>query len=138
MLLKTATGVVTQVESDNLVKVQVSREVLYEAHDNMGTNYITIDALNPVGAKKGQYVKFTFSEAGLGSKGIIGFGIPVIFILICGILGYILGSNYDFTPEMTSLAGMVIGGLIGVGVLRIYERMINGNHTKAEITEIIS
>lgn len=138
MMLKTATGVVTQVVSKELVKIQVSREVLYEAHDNMGTNYITIDALNPLGAQKGQYVQFTFSEEGLASKGIIGLGIPALLVIIGGIIGYLLGGMYSFAPELGALGGVVLGGLIGVGILRFYERKISGDHTKAEITQIIS
>ena len=36
------------------------------------------------------------------------------------------------------LAGMIAGGIIGCLVLKGYEKKINNNQTKAEITGIIS
>ena len=57
---------------------------------------------------------------------------------VCGILGYLLGGSWQVAPEMTAFAGMIVGGILGCLILKGYEKKINNNQTKAEITGIIS
>ena len=71
-------------------------------------------------------------------KGIICFGVPLLLIIVCGVAGYLLGESWQVKPEMTAFAGMIAGGIIGCLVLKGYEKKINNNQTKAEITGIIS
>ena len=94
--------------------------------------------MNPIGAKKGQYVQFNIPDAGMGVKGIVCFGVPLLLIIVCGIAGCLLGESWQVKPEMIAFAGMILGGIIGCLVLKGYEKKINNNQTKAEITGIIS
>ena len=137
--MRTGTGVVEEVCPNGLAKIQTNRNNLYSSICmNIFVDYVVIDAVNPIGAKKGQYVQFNIPDAGMGVKGIISFGVPLLLTIVCGVAGYLLGESWQVKPEMTAFAGMVIGGIIGCLVLKGYEKKINNNQTKAEITGIFS
>ena len=104
----------------------------------MCADNVVIDAVNPIGAKKGQFVQFNIPDAGMGVKGIVCFGVPLLLIIVCGIIGYVLGGQVKAAPEMTAFAGMIIGGIIGCLILKGYEKKINNNQNKATITGIIA
>lgn len=111
--MRTGTGVVEEVCPNGLVKIQTNRNNLYSpCSDSMCADNVVIDAVNPIGAQKGQYVQFNIPDAGMGVKGIICFGVPLLLVIVCGILGCL--------------------------ILKGYEKKINNNQTKAEITGIIS
>ena len=40
----------------------------------------------------------------MGVKGIICFGVPLLLVIVCGILGYLLGGSWQVAPEMTAFA----------------------------------
>ncbi|MGN0948691.1 SoxR reducing system RseC family protein [Megasphaera sp.] len=137
--MRTGTGVVEEAFPNGLAKIQTNRNNLYSpCSDSMCADNVVIDAVNPIGAKKGQYVQFDIPETGMGVKGIICFGVPLLLVIICGIIGYLIGSSAQMTPEMTAFAGMIVGGVIGCLILKGYEKKINSNQTKVEITGIIS
>ena len=137
--MRTGTGVVEEVCPNGLAKIQTNRNNLYSpCSDSMCADNVVIDAVNPIGAKKRQYVQFNIPDAGMGVKGIICFGVPLLLIIVCGVAGYLLGESWQVKPEMTAFAGMIAGGIIGCLVLKGYEKKINNNQTKAEITGIIS
>ena len=76
--MRTGTGVVEEVCPNGLAKIQTNRNNLYSpCSDSMCADNVVIDAVNPIGAKKGQYVQFNIPDAGMGVKGIICFGAPV-------------------------------------------------------------
>lgn len=137
--MRTGTGVIEEVCADGLVKIQTNRSNLYSpCSDSMCADNVVIDAVNPIGAKKGQFVQFNIPDAGMGVKGIVCFGVPLLLIIVCGIIGYILGGQVKATPEMTAFAGMIIGGIIGCLILKGYEKKINNNQNKATVTGIIA
>lgn len=137
--MRTGTGIVEAVYENGLAKVQTNRNNLYTpCSDSMCDNNVVIDAVNTVGAQKGQFVKFNIPEDKVAVGGIICFGMPLALIVIVGILGYWLGDQQGYTSELTAFAGMVVGGLIGAFLLKKYEKKINSNTTKVDIIEIIS
>ena len=137
--MRTGTGVVEEVCPNGLVKIQTNRNNLYSpCSDSMCADNVVIDAVNPIGAQKGQYVQFNIPDADMGVKGIICFGVPLLLVIVCGILGYLLGGSWQVAPEMTAFAVMIVGGILGCLILKGYEKKINNNQTKAEITGIIS
>lgn len=121
--MRTGTGVVEEVCPNGLAKIQTNRNNLYSpCSDSMCADNVVIDAVNPIGAKKGQYVQFNIPDAGMGVKGIICFGVPLLLIIVCGVAGYLLGESWQVKPEMTAFAGMIAGGIIGCLVLKGYEK----------------
>ena len=119
--MRTGTGVVEEVCPNGLVKIQTNRNNLYSpCSDSMCADNVVIDAVNPIGAQKGQYVQFNIPDAGMGVKGIICFGVPLLLVIVCGILGYLLGGSWQVAPEMTAFAGMIVGGILGCLILKGY------------------
>ena len=111
--MRTGTGVVEEVCPNGLAKIQTNRNNLYSpCSDSMCADNVVIDAVNPIGAKKGQYVQFNIPDAGMGVKGIICFGVPLLLIIVCGVAGYLLGESWQVKPEMTAFAGMIAGGVM--------------------------
>ena len=137
--MRTGTGVIEEVCADGLVKIQTNRSNQYSpCSDSMCADNVVIAAVNPIGAKKGQFVQINIPDAGMGVKGIVCFGVPLLLIIVCGIIGYVLGGQVKAAPEMTAFAGMIIGGIIGCLILKGYEKKINNNQNKATITGIIA
>ena len=137
--MRTGTGVVEEVCPNGLAKIQTNRNNLYSpCSDSMCADNVVIDAVNPSGPKRDSMYSSTSPDAGMGVKGIICFGVPLLLIIVCGVAGYLLGESWRVKPEMTAFAGMIAGGIIGCLVLKGYEKKINNNQTKAEITGIIS
>ena len=137
--MRTGTGVIEEVCADGLVKIQTNRSNLYSpCSDSMCADNVVIDAVNTIGAKKGQFVQFNIPDAGMGVKGIVCFGVPLLLIIVFGIIGYILGGQVKATPEITAFAGMIVGGVMGCLILKGYEKKINNNQNKATITGIIA
>ena len=67
--MRTGTGVVEEVCPNGLVKIQTNRNNLYSpCSDSMCADNVVIDAVNPIGAQKGQYVQFNIPDAGMGVK----------------------------------------------------------------------
>ena len=119
--MRTGTGVVEEVCPNGLAKIQTNRNNLYSpCSDSMCADNVVIDAVNPIGAKKGQYVQFNIPDAGMGVKGIICFGVPLLLIIVCGVAGYLLGESWQVKPEMTAFAGMIAGGAIGGALAGIF------------------
>ena len=81
--MRTGTGVIEEVCADGLVKIQTNRSNLYSpCSDSMCADNVVIDAVNTIGAKKGQFVQFNIPDAGMGVKGIVCFGVPLLLSLI--------------------------------------------------------
>ncbi len=136
--MRTGTGIIEATYENGLAKVQTNRNNLYTpCSDSMCDNNVVIDAVNTIGAAKGQFVKFNIPEDKVAVGGVMCFGMPLALIIIWGIFGYWFGSNYGYTCELTAFAGMIAGGLIGAFLLKQYEKKINNNATKVEIVEII-
>ena len=136
--MRTGTGIIEATYENGLAKVQTNRNNLYTpCSDSMCDNNVVIDAVNTIGAAKGQFVKFNIPEDKVAFGGVMCFGMPLALIIIWGIFGYWFGSNYGYTCELTAFAGMIAGGLIGAFLLKQYEKKINNNATKVEIVEII-
>ena len=67
--MRTGTGVVEEVCPNGLAKIQTNRNNLYSpCSDSMCADNVVIDAVNPIGAKKGQYVQFNIPDAAWASR----------------------------------------------------------------------
>lgn len=136
--MRTGTGVVDTVFDNGMVKLRTNRNNLYTPCSGMiCKNNALIDAKNPVGAIKGQYVRFNIPDGKMGIGGAMCFGMPLLMVLLWGALGYWLGGNQGAAPELAAFAGMIVGGLIGASLLKWYEKRVRQANTMAEITEII-
>lgn len=136
--MRTGTGVVDTVFDNGMVKLRTNRNNLYTPCSGMiCKNNALIDAKNPIGAIKGQYVRFNIPDGKMGIGGAMCFGMPLLMVLLWGALGYWLGGNQGAAPELAAFAGMIVGGLIGASLLKWYEKRVRQANTMAEITEII-
>lgn len=137
--MRTGTGIVEVVYENGLAKVQTNRDNLYSpCSDSMCDSNVVIDAVNSIGAKKGQFVRFTIPEEKVAVSGIVCFGVPLFFIIAMGIVGYWLGSTYGYTSELAAFGGMIVGGIIGGLLMKAYGNKIDDNTTKVDIIEVIS
>lgn len=136
--MRTGTGVVDTVFDDGTVKLRTNRNNLYTPCSGMiCKNNALIDAKNPIGAIKGQYVRFNIPDSQMGIGGAMCFGLPLLLVILLGAAGYWIGSNQGVTPELAAFAGMIIGGLIGAVSLKWYDASVRKDTTMAEITDII-
>lgn len=136
--MRTGTGVVDAVLADGTVKLRLNRNNLYTPCSGMiGENNAIIDAKNPVGAIKGQYVKVTIPDGKMGVGGAMCFGMPLLMVIVFGIFAYWLGQQQGQAPELWAFGGMIAGGLIGAFMLRQYDKKAAKANTMAEITEIL-
>lgn len=136
--MRTGTGVIYTVCDNGLVKIRTNRDNLYTpCSDKMCSDNVLIDAKNPVGAIKGQFVKFNIPDEKMGAGGLMCFGMPTLQVIIWGAAGYWLGVQHGFAGELTAFAGMIGGGILAVLLLKQYERKLRQQNTMAEITDIL-
>ena len=136
--MRTGTGVVHTVFDNGLVKLRTNRNNLYTPCSGMMCeNNALIDAKNPIGAIKGQYVKFNIPDGKMGVGGAVCFGGPLLLVLVLGMCGYWLGGRQGVSPELAAFGGMILGGLLGAFLLKLYEKKIGKANTMAEITDIL-
>lgn len=137
--MRTGTGVIHTILAGGIVKVRTNRDNLYTpCSDKMCSDNVLIDAKNPIGAIKGQFVKFNIPDEKMGAGGIMCFGMPTLQVIIWGALGYWAGMQYGLAEELTAFAGMIGGGILAVMLLKRYERHLRKENTMAEITDIIA
>ena len=88
------TGVVDTVFDNGMVKLRTNRNNLYTPCSGMiCKNNALIDAKNPIGAIKGQYVRFNIPDGKMGVGGAMCFGMPLLMVLIWGAFGYVNGET---------------------------------------------
>lgn len=137
--MRTGTGVIDTVLADGMVKIRTNRDNLYSpCSDKICNNNVLIDAKNPIGAVKGQFVRFLIPDEKMGAGGAMCFGMPTLMIIIWGVFGYWCGLQYGWAKELTAFAGMILGGIISAMLLKRYEKSIRQANTMAEVSEIIA
>lgn len=121
--MRTGTGVVEEVCPNGLAKIQTNRNNLYSpCSDSMCADNVVIDAVNPIGAKKGQYVQFNIPDAGMGVKGIICFGVPLLLIIVCGVAGYLLGESWQVVAGPQEQVVRIAENDLGAHIVEFFRR----------------
>ena len=90
--MRTNTGTIEEVLPNGMVRIQTNRNSLYSpCSASLCADNVVIDAVNKIGAKKGEYVEFTIPDEHMVSGALLCFGLPLLLILLCAVAGAYIG-----------------------------------------------
>ena len=138
--MKIEEGTVVGLKDDGLVDVKVGRHsdcIACGACD--GAENIVVQALNTVGAKVGQHVKFEMREVNIVIGAFVCFIMPLLVaaagVFICRAIA--LSQSMDVVNW--EIAGGIIGFLIGVVGVKLFDRKLtNDANAKPKIIEVVT
>lgn len=127
--------------SNGMAKVQASRHSDCENCGSCpGNNAIVVDALNPIGAQRGQRVAIEVKQVNMLKAAFIVYMLP----LIAAVAGVVAGTYLANAQQVAeAMWYQVSGGIIAFGVSLIYIRYFDRNARTNEkmrpvITRILS
>lgn len=128
-------GVVKKIEKNNMIKIEVCEDSLYEAKqmfDSYGSVYV--HAKNTLGAQKGDKVRYEMEDRHQNYAAFITFGLPLLLMLASG---FILGAILDNSTYGT-IAG-ILGLLVGIGIVKAYDSHLSKTmNTEPHLLEIVA
>ncbi|MBP2638307.1 MAG: SoxR reducing system protein RseC [Firmicutes bacterium] len=126
---------------DGMAKVQASRHSDCENCGSCpGSNAIVVDALNPLGAQRGQRVEIEVKQVNMLKAAFIVYMLPLIAAVVGVIAGtYLANSQMTLDPVWYQIGG----GIVAFGLSLIYIRYFDRNARTNEkmrpvITRILS
>lgn len=110
---------------DGMAKVKASRHSDCENCGNCpGSNAIVVDALNPLGAQRGQRVEIEVKQVNMLKAAFIVYMLPLIAAVAGGVAGtYLANSQMSPDPAWYQIGG----GIIAFGLSLIYIRYFDRN-----------
>ena len=117
--MRTNTGTIEEVLPNGMVRIQTNRNSLYSpCSASLCADNVVIDAVNKIGAKKGEYVEFTIPDEHMVSGALLCFGLPLLLILLCAVAGAYIGPQVFGTSTQNG-AGFVSAYLLPLQLLRL-------------------
>lgn len=102
-----------------------------------GAEHIVVKALNPVGAKVGQHVRFQMREINIVIGAFVCFIMPLLICAAGAIGGHYFALSHSYDPTQTAIIGGIIGFLVGVIGVKLFDRSLTHDvKAKPKITEI--
>lgn len=102
-----------------------------------GAEHIVVKALNPVGAKVGQHVRFEMREINIVIGAFVCFIMPLLICAAGAIGAHYLAVAQGYDTTQTSIIGGIIGFAVGVIGVKLFDRSLtNDVKAKPKITEI--
>ena len=93
--IESETGVVEKILPDHMVLIKASRTSLFSRHaSSIGNATAPIEVRNEIGAEKGDFVEFALPERNIALGGFIGFGIPMLIVLLSIVILYTQGHHF--------------------------------------------
>jgi len=121
---------VVQSTSGSMAKVRVKRSAMCASCGRCGvlsegaSRYITVDALNPVGARPGDVVRLEMESADILTAAFMAYILPLMSAGLGYFVGYVLGMQVSLVvaPVKAGLLGAVALLVASYGYLRLYDR----------------
>ena len=127
--MRTETGVVEKILPDHMVLIKASRTSLFSRHaSSIG---------NAIGAEKGDFVEFALPERNIALGGFIGFGIPMLIVLLSIVVLYTQGPSWGLSENGSAAAGFIGGLILAFIVMKILNKAWKGQRSEASILRII-
>lgn len=137
--MKIEEGTVVGLNDNGLVDVKVGRHsdcISCGACD--GAQHIIVQALNPVGAKVGQHVKFEMREVNIVIGAFVCFIMPLLVAAAGVFIGRLVAQSQAMDVVNLEIAGGIIGFLIGVVGVKLFDRKItNDANARPKIVEVV-
>ena len=127
-------------EHGDMVKNQVGRHNDCQSCGACpGSQHIIIDAVNTLGAKKGQRVAFEVRETSVLKGAFMVFVLPLIAAAIGAFLGWRAGEAWSYDLTHAAIAGGLLLFLVSLGAVRLFDRSVARDQSmKPVIVEILS
>lgn len=137
--MRTGEGIIDEILETGEVKVKIRRDQLYAACSScIGSEHVFITAKNPIGATKGQYVRYEVPDTNVVMGAAMCFILPLVTAVILGIIGNTLAENGGYNGFAGGTVGAVLGIILSLGGLRWYDGyLMKKADTRANIIEII-
>ena len=136
--MKTEEGTVVSILENGEAEVKVGRHSDCIACGACpGAEHIVVKALNPIGAKVGQHVRFEMREINIVIGAFMCFIMPLLVCAIGAIGAHYLAVANGYDTTQTSIIGGIIGFVVGVIGVKLFDRSLtNDVKAKPKITEI--
>lgn len=136
--MKIEEGTILSIEEDGLAEVKVGRHSDCMACGACpGAEHIVVKALNPIGAKVGQHVKFEVREVNIVIGAFVCFIMPLIIAAVGALLGHWVGVSQAMDATQAAIVGGIIGFIIGVVGVKLFDRSLtNDINAKPKIIEV--
>lgn len=137
--MRTGEGIVDEILETGEVKVKIRRDQLYAACSScIGSEHVFITAKNPIGATKGQYVRYEVPDTNLVMGAAMCFIVPLAAAIILGLIGNAIAESGGYNGFAGGAIGAIIGIIISLGGLRWYDGALKKKaDTRANIIEVI-
>lgn len=104
-----------------------------------GAENIVVTAVDPLGVKVGQHVKFEFRDVNIVIGAFICFVMPLLVCAAGAFAGHFLALAQGFDTVQTAVIGGIIGFLIGAVGVKLFDRSLSkAENSKPKIIEICS
>lgn len=136
--MKTEEGTVVSILDNGEAEVKVGRHSDCIACGACpGAEHIVVKALNPVGAKVGQHVRFQMREINIVIGAFVCFIMPLLVCASGAIGAHYLALSHSYDTTQSSIIGGIIGFLVGVIGVKLFDRSLTHDvKAKPKITEI--
>ena len=137
--MRTGEGIIDEILTNGEVKIKIRRDQLYAACSScIGSEHVFITAKNPIGATKGQYVRYEVPDNHMITGAAMCFVLPLVAAIICGLIGNTLGESWGYNSFGSGTVGAVLGLLISFGIIRWYDGVMKKKvDTRANIITVI-
>lgn len=136
--MRTETGTVDKIISENMVLIKASRTSLFSRHaSSIGNATAPIEVRNDIGAEIGDFVEFALPEKNIVLGGFLGFGIPMILVLLSVFFFYTQGPEWGLTMNASAAIGFGVGLVLSFIAVKVLGKVWKGHRTGASIIRII-
>ncbi|MED9921336.1 MAG: SoxR reducing system RseC family protein, partial [Megasphaera sp.] len=87
-----------------------------------GADNIVVTAVDPLGVKVGQHVRFEFRDVNIVIGAFICFVMPLLVCAAGAFAGHFLALSQGFDTVQTAVIGGVIGFMIGAVGVKLFDR----------------
>ena len=102
-----------------------------------GADNIVVTAVDPLGVKVGQHVRFEFRDVYIVIGAFICFVMPLLVCAAGAFAGHFLALSQGFDTIQTAVIGGVIGFMIGAVGVKLFDRSLSKEESsKPKIIEI--
>ena len=137
--MRTNTGTIEEVLPNGMVRIQTNSNSLYSpCSASLCADNVVLDAVNKIGAKKGEYVEFTIPDEHMVSGALLCFGLPLLIILLCAVAGAYIGPQaFGTSTQNGAIIGFCIGIPIAIAAIKTYDLVMKSHNNRSEVIALV-